>query len=188
MSVEGEFLEWRDEWKGSAAETCAWRVNAELFDLCRERMPGHTDLGETFTKVLVVGRTFLTQMEKHLEKSDERFVDGPHLLAKKLHECGRSVEEIISRANSIKDPCSEEGAEAIVSCVENFHNLIEPVRKKNSSSRIKMTSFCSKYLHCHAKRIYIFDLNARMAVNYFCKGRNIDAGDLDRLEVEFAET
>ena len=169
-----EYTQWYDRWESSGIIKETLGSSKHLHDLCDEWLPGHSDKLAVLTKVRMLGRFFITHMERHLIKVDEEFIDGPHRLAECLHANAAEVDRRIDEIRALDNPWAPEAEAKIVEIVEWMNDLITPVRSKN------MLVFCSKYLFSHtAGKVYIQDSWAFSAARKFRRKPRKKPGEPD---------
>lgn len=156
--VVAEYVSWYDDLMKRNVLQDVLEASNHMNKLCQEWLPDHTDLPSVMTKVRVVGRSFLTNMERHLKRDEEKLNDGPYLLAVLLHQNAAEVDERIRNLSTATDPWSVDAEQNVINIVQWMQDRIAEVQKK------KMYSFCSKYLFCHTQNVYIYDSRARASL------------------------
>jgi hypothetical protein len=130
----------------------AWgAVDEVLYGLCRE-YPFHHLLRGINAKVILIGRSFATGVERHIS-SDGTQGSSIGKLAEHLHAAHTEVDETIERLATLREPLNPEKLQVIVGEHGRFCRLISKIAREENA----LASFASKYLHFHCPVVPIYD-------------------------------
>lgn len=134
--------DYRDRWE---------LTDSILYEVC-QRHPGHGSLDVINAKVLLIGRGYMTGIERAIRSQDTQ---GSSLeqLASFLQENAKCVDHLISRLVALTNDISQHNQVAIISEHARFVQLLQKLTRDRLSTR----SFVSKYLHFHCPQVPIFD-------------------------------
>jgi len=131
---------------------CEWKLLGQtLYRLCQEN-PQHSNSGVVNAKLWLIGRTFQTGVERHV-KSSGGMGSSLDKMAKHLLRNGRKVDRLIKDVSALGEPLDLEKLSAIVRVHGTFCELVSRI----ANGRKQLVSFASKYLHCHAPVVPIYD-------------------------------
>lgn len=129
-----------------------WRLTDEvLYRLCRDH-PGHTDSEDVHAKLLIIGRSYATGIERKIP-SEGTPGSSVAQLARHLLANGAALEDIFTELGLIDEPLTSEKLRQIIGLHGRMVNLIRPIVRKQQSTR----SFVSKYMHFHCPAVPIYD-------------------------------
>ncbi len=129
--------------------------------LCR-RYPTHSDLNAVTAKVWIIGRSYATQIERHIS-SDGTQGSALSKLAQFLHEHHQQIDSLISAIRYVgdRDPQSLDD-EDIASMIGSHGRFVTLMRELTGQRSPR--SFASKYLHFHRPILPIYDSVAAAAL------------------------
>jgi hypothetical protein len=122
-----------------------------LYGLCK-KYPFHDDLPGVNAKVILIGRSFATGVERHIS-SDGTQGSSIEKLAHYLYEARSEVDETIKRLAALREPLNPEMLQLIVSEHGKYCRLISKIAREENA----LASFASKYLHFHCPVVPIYD-------------------------------
>ncbi len=138
-----------------------------LYSLC-ENCRDHRNLGETYTKVQLIGLAYRADPGRH----GKPIKDVAEFLTLKHSE----VDRIFNRLRKVSESNSSLNALVLQKVVEEHGSLLELLCKKFTKGRIPR-SFLSKYMHFHFPNIVpIFDSIADRKIRSFC----YESGELSK--------
>ena len=128
----------------------SWALMDEmLYRLCAEHI-GHGNAGAVNAKVLLIGRTFASGVERHVRSSGTQGsaigIMCDHILA---HH--REIDGIVTALRKIKEPLDATKLKEVVNGHGRFCALV------SKAARSVLVSFASKYLHFHCPVVPIYD-------------------------------
>jgi len=130
-------------------------TDAILYRLCRE-MPKHSDPGKTRAKLLIIGRSYATGIERAIP-SDGKQGSAIEQLADHLCRNAKRIDEQLGRLRRLDGSRVEHFRRAV-----DVHGKI--VRILGKICVRSPRSFVSKYLHFHFPIVPIYDRYARRAI------------------------
>jgi hypothetical protein len=129
-----------------------WGVtDCVLYDLCR-RHPGHREISAVSAKSLLIGRGFMTGIERHIKSSGSQGSSIAQLAAH-LHGNSSVVDGIISRLSKLRQPLDLQSLAIVVRKHGKFCELLAQISRDGNVP----ASFASKYLHFHCPAVPIYD-------------------------------
>jgi hypothetical protein len=150
-----ELQEFKDKW---ASYPSGWyHLNEALFDLF-QKYPKHRELGEITAKVIILGRTYSTGIERHVKNNSKN--GAINVIVDYLYENGSFVDRLLGRLIKIKEPLTEENLGVIIEVHEEVVSLLSKKLRNNNSAR----SFVSKYMHFHCRAVPIYDQIAKSSI------------------------
>jgi hypothetical protein len=141
-------------------------INEALYDLCA-RYPGHSQLGQILAKVLIIGRSYNTGLERRM-KSSGGMGEGIAKVGRHIYEHRGEVDGIFERLRTIAEPLSVEELGAIIAEHGRFHRLLREVTRNHGPVR----SFASKYMHFHCPAVPIYDSVSSAQLRKFVRWRD----------------
>lgn len=136
-----------------------WRaVDDVLYEVCR-RYPRHDENAGVGAKVLLIGRTYATGIERKI-KSTGAQGSSMTQLAGFLRKHHARVDAILSKLHGIAEPLDPDKLPAILDAHGRFVNLLKLLVRQGQTPR----SFAAKYLHFHCPALPIMDTVVTAAV------------------------
>jgi hypothetical protein len=118
------------------------RLDRSLYELC-EGMLQHRDFGEVRAKVVIIGRSYASGLERHAGGNPDGIVEA-------LIDAKRWLDPAVQRLRGIADCVPSAGRiEHIAMVHKRLQNQLDTMGL--------VRSFVSKYLHFHAPVVPIFD-------------------------------
>jgi hypothetical protein len=150
-----DLQEFRDKW---ASYPSGWyHLNEALYDLF-QKFKKHRNLGEIAAKVIILGRTYSTGIERHVRNSSKNA--AINVIIDYLYENGSFVDRQLSRLIKIKEPLTEEQLGVIIEVHEELVSFLSKKLRNNNRAR----SFVSKYMHFHCRSVPIYDQIAKASI------------------------
>lgn len=130
---------------------CWALTDQELYRLCR-KYPRHDDRAAVNAKLLIVGRSYATGIERQIPSSGSQ---GSSLaqLAGHLVEQAQLVDDLIQSLPAALEVLSEDLLEPVLEIHSRFVQLLQQVTRDDETPR----TFAAKYLHFHRPVVPIFD-------------------------------
>lgn len=125
-----------------------------LYDLCK-RFPNHKRRAGINAKLLVIGRTYATGIERAIKKKTPKSKSMTQL-TEHFWSNRRKVDKILSKLQGGKTLHSKKQLTKILSAHGKLLKLVQKILRNHQSPR----SFVSKYLHFHKHTVPIFDNEA----------------------------
>lgn len=146
-------------------------VQTELCSLCR-RHPAHTDKNVLFAKLLIIGRSYATGIERQIANRGKRRGRAIEILGDHLWKQRDKLDRIIASVASVDEPLNAAATRTILDAHGRLVRLIETVTEKQGRGTCAR-SFASKYLHFHNPAVPIYDSYAAKAArtHRFPRGR-----------------
>jgi hypothetical protein len=133
-------------------ESVSWElIDAVLLDLCA-RYPLHRDKRHVIAKVALIGRTYVTGIERAFDGGTKQG-DALSRVVDHIHRNGERLDQIVSTIPSQTNLLSDEALDPIVSAHYQFLQLLQECEHCHRNPR----SFVSKYLHFHRPNVPIYD-------------------------------
>jgi hypothetical protein len=128
-------------------------MDETMYALCR-RFPSHDDENGVNAKLWIIGRTYMTGIERKIH-SDGALGGSMTKLAKHLLKHRRKVDRLFSRLRGLREPLEPAKLRTIIDVHGQFISLLQSLRamRRNQSPR----SFASKYMHFHCPTVPIID-------------------------------
>ena len=136
-------------------------VQTELCSLC-QRHPTHTDKNVLFAKLLIIGRSYATGIERQIANSGNRRGRAIDILGDHLWRKHDELDRIIASVASVEEPLNAAATRTILDAHGRLVRLIETVTEKQGRGTCAR-SFASKYLHFHTPAVPIYDSYAAKA-------------------------
>jgi hypothetical protein len=153
--TKADLQEFKDKW---ASYKSGWyHLNEALFDLF-QKYPKHRKLGEIAAKVIILGRTYSTGIERHVKNSSKN--SAINVIVDYLYENGSFVDRLLGRLIKIKEPLTEKNLGVIIEVHGEVVSLLSKKLRNNNSAR----SFVSKYMHFHCRAVPIYDQIAKSSI------------------------
>lgn len=126
-------------------------LNRVLYDLCR-RYPDHARRDAINAKLWVIGRTYATGIERHIQTKGSQ---GSSLmqLAEHLWRHRRNVDACLNRLREVREPLAPAKLPIILAAHGRLLEILKPRMHRGMLPR----SFVSKYLHFHCPAVPIYD-------------------------------
>jgi hypothetical protein len=136
-----------------------WKASDKvLYDLCK-RFPDHQNRAGANAKLWVIGRAYATGIERQI-KSDGGQSSSMEQLAGRIWKNRFSVDRILKKLKSIREPLDENKLKVIVQAHAQLLQIVKKIVRRSETPR----SFVSKYLHFHCSAVPIFDTVADTAL------------------------
>lgn len=128
------------------------KVDDILYGLCR-KWPTHDDLGAVQAKVRIIGRVYMTGLERKGEKDKSKgiYETVATLFCKRRSWIDSELREL-SRCKTLSKPTCEK--------ILGTHGALVKLLRDGTKSQTNFRSFVSKYLHFHDPIVPIFDSRA----------------------------
>jgi hypothetical protein len=126
-------------------------ANKELVQLCR-KYPGHHDRSQVNAKLLIVGRSYATGIERKIESNGSQG-NALFRVADHFIHYADEIDKLIKTIPSTTDKLSKAALEPIITAHGKFVLLLAEVTRDEQSPR----SFASKYLHFHRPIVPVYD-------------------------------
>ncbi len=139
-------------------------IRETLYKLCKEH-PDHSHRASVNAKVLLIGRSFASGIERQVKSSGEAG-SAISIVAEHMYKQRRAIDRIMSDLAAMAEPLTEEKLEVIVDCHGRLCSILRQVTARKNPPR----SFVSKYLHFHCPLVPIFDSYAYDHVWRLCRG------------------
>lgn len=158
-----------------------WRLaDEQLYELCRQ-FPTHDRPDAVLAKLMIIGRTYATGLERSLGGSSALSRAASHL-ARHADE----VDLIIAQLDHLTEPLPREALNASLRAQSDLVRLLRPA----STHSRGLHSFATKYLHFHRPVVPLFDRLAEEGLRRLYRGQRIDAPiepepDFDPIYVQF---
>lgn len=127
-------------------------LNEALYGLC-DQYPDHSDRAATRAKVVIIGRTYATGLERHVESVDD--VGAVLYKARSWLDVGTS---------GLRSKRDHEPAVERIHRIALLHARVQRALGAITRNGNSVRSFVSKYLHFHAPVVPIFDHYASAAM------------------------
>lgn len=146
-------------------------VQTELCSLC-QRHPNHTDKNVLFAKLLIIGRSYATGIERQIANRGKRRGRAIEILGDHLWRKRDELDRIIASVASVEEPLNAAATRTILNAHGRLVHLVGSATAKRGSSTCAR-SFASKYLHFHNPAVPIYDSYAAKAAraHRFPRGR-----------------
>ncbi|MGH7133157.1 MAG: hypothetical protein ACREJO_14580 [Phycisphaerales bacterium] len=158
-----------------------WRLaDEQLYELCAQ-FPDHTRSDAVLAKLMIVGRTYATGLE--------RAIGGVGALARiTRHVCRHAdqLDEIISSLDGVTEPLQRDSLNCFLRAESDLVRLL-----RGASSRHRgLHSFATKYLHFHRPIVPLYDSLAEDGLRRLYRGQRIEAPidddpDFDPIYIHF---
>src|SRR5215813_11237711 len=133
-------------------EAASWElIDSVLLKLCKT-YPTHKDEKEVIAKVALIGRTYVTGVERAF-KGGSRQGDALTNVVEHMHSNWKAIDEIIDGIPNRTSKLAEEAIKPIVSGHSAFVRLMRRCKTCHRNPR----AFVSKYLHFHRPIVPIYD-------------------------------
>ena len=126
-------------------------LDQELYNLCAE-YPGHEDLNQVCCKVLIIGRTLTTGVERQIQTHGGFTADTITQLAEHLHAHSDGVDTVIDDAGD-HDVVSPHSISDAVQAHYDFLEILAGITRNGNRAR----SFAAKYMHFHNPSVPLWD-------------------------------
>jgi len=126
-----------------------------LYELC-QRHPTHVDRGEINAKVLIVGRSFATGIERAI-RTKKTQGSSMEQLADLLKRRGKEVDRLLAPLRELNGVLSTGQLRQVVDAHGALDRMISEITRDRRSTR----SFVSKYMHFHCPVVPMFDSYAQ---------------------------
>jgi hypothetical protein len=146
----------------------AGKLNQTLYDLCRNNQD-HTDKGWLFAKVGIIGRTYATGIERHVD-TNGKLDSALTIIVNSLFRNRTGLQAIMNDLASIHEPLDVATIEFIVARHGRFIKLLNRVPGMRSPA----PSFASKYMHFHCPAVPIYDSRANGELRRLLHGQQGD--------------
>ncbi len=129
-----------------------WKIIDEvLYRLCRDH-PKHSDLSSVTAKVVIIGRTYATGIERHVSTKGKQGSSISQVV--ELFFTRRiEIDQWLGGLVQITEPLTISGIEKILNVHGMILNLLTKLTKDGEAAR----SFVSKYMHFHNPVVPIYD-------------------------------
>jgi hypothetical protein len=135
-------------------------IDGVLYQLCR-RYPMHTDRLPVTAKVIIIGRTYATGIERKVPTTGTQGSSISQVVSC-LVSHGKELDEWLNQLEHIEEPLSGSNIEKILTVHGSILNLLRKLTIRGQAAR----SFVSKYLHFHNPTVPIYD---SIAANFLPK-------------------
>jgi hypothetical protein len=153
-----------------------WKTSDEvLYGLCKE-FPDHKDQGGVNAKLLVIGRSYNTGIERQIKAIKSKGTRGSSMeqLAEHIWKNHHKVNGIFENLSTVKEPLCESNLKTIVQAHKELCQLVQRLRTIRGTPR----SFVSKYLHFHYPAVPIYDTVAASRLGEIIPWKAADAAFL----------
>jgi hypothetical protein len=117
------------------------------YRLCRE-YPHHTELSSVFAKVLIIGRTYSTGVQRQLKKGETISE-----VAKLFVDQHKTMDNLLAALPSVRERLDGQSLRSVVEVHGHVVALLKPITRRSRSTR----AFVAKYLHFHNPIVPIYD-------------------------------
>lgn len=149
-----------------------WRLADTLLrDICN-KYPRHDAIGEVYAKVLIIGRSYASGIERQVKVTEEGKA-SLESIADCILEHGTEVNELIEAIDGCDKPRTSEPFKSALQSHLKMVKILESVTRENRTPR----SFASKYLHFHRSCVPIYDLIAEEKLKKLVRWREIKKGE-----------
>ncbi len=127
-----------------------WQNADEVLYRVARPHPGECTDAETNAKLLVIGRSYATGIERQVEDPKPTAMCR---LSKFFHHNRVAINVLLEETSGLVEPLSTEKLQAIVDIHGRFVALLKNVTRPDKTPR----TFASKYLHFHCPAVPIYD-------------------------------
>lgn len=120
-----------------------------------ERHPAHKRFDEVMAKVIIIGRTYASGIERHAAQ------DGLRGVVRTLVESGAWLDPLLDDLRAIGDVPTTETVSALASA---HGRVLSAIARADTRDGNRPRSFVSKYLHFHGRCFPIFDSLAQTRI------------------------
>lgn len=147
-------------------EAASWElIDSVLLNLCKT-YPAHKNEREVIAKVALIGRTYVTGVERAFE-GGSRQGDALTNIVEHMHGNWKAIDEIIDGIPSRLNKLTDGAIEPIVSGHSALMRLLRRCKKCHRNPR----AFVSKYLHFHRPTVPIYDSYVAGVISRVIGGR-----------------
>jgi len=142
-----DWKKWKAEYDESWVEyQTMWQIwNDVLYEMC-QRYPKHKRKKEIAAKVGLIGRSYMSGIERHSKKTIFGIIEF-------FHKHGSEIDDLFASLRSLKEPLTIEKLQLIVAVHGKFLSIL----RKMTRDRNTLRSFAAKYMHFHCSAVPIFD-------------------------------
>ena len=121
-----------------------------LYNVCKQ-FPGHKDLAGTIAKLWLIGRAYMTGIERQIKSNGMQ--SNSDQLADHIWGKRDDVDGILKNLESVGEPLAENNLKTIVQAQGQLLRIVKEITYPRSPR-----SFVSKYLHFHCPAVPIYDM------------------------------
>lgn len=121
-----------------------------LYDLCQKKLPNHDNKAAINAKLLIVGRSYATQIERKI-KSDGSQGNALWKLAGHFLRYKRRIDRLIEEI-PMGNQLTKDGLPAVAKAHASLVDILKEITEDQTTR-----SFCSKYLHFHRPIVPLYD-------------------------------
>lgn len=137
----------------------SWRpTDLQLRRLCEEH-PGHEDPGSVNAKLLIIGRSFATGIERKVKATGNQG-GALSIISRHLIQNAAEVDRLINSIPTEAEYLEDSRIEPVLQAHGEFVTLLRKITRKGQPPR----SFVSKYLHFHRPVVPLYDSYAQNVI------------------------
>jgi len=137
------------EHHGSDYDRCSSKFQEALYRLCRE-MPTHEREDEVWAKVFIIGRTYVTGLERRLPAGLQPIVEV-------LVGSRAWIDRELRALQKLQKHTDHEPSHDRLPRIARLHGRVVSVLATETRSGHRARSFVAKYLHFHAPVVPLYD-------------------------------
>lgn len=147
MVMIHDWTKWKDEYEKSWAEYKAMWItgNEVLYDMCI-KYPYHRRKNEIAAKVWLIGRSYMSGIERHSKK-------GLFDIVEFFYKNGKAIDALFASLRDVQEPLTTHKLQRIIEVHGKFLTILRKLTREGNTVR----SFASKYMHFHCAVVPIFD-------------------------------
>jgi hypothetical protein len=159
-----------------------WQIMDQiLYRLCSDH-PSHAKLSSVTAKVVMIGRTYATGIERKVSTKGTQGSSISQVVAL-LFSHRKTVDQWLSSLGQVAAPLTTPHIQAILTVHGLILNLLQDLTIDHQSAR----SFVSKYLHFHNPLVPIYDSIAAGFLPKFVRIRRIQIPTAENVDPIYAE-
>jgi len=147
MVVIHDWTKWEGDYEKSWAEYKSMWItgNKVQYDMCA-KYPYHRRKDEIAAKVWIIGRSYMSGIERHSRKGLVGTVEF-------FYKNGKAIDALFSSLKAVREPLTVQKVQHVI----DIHGKFLTILRKLTRNRNAIRSFASKYMHFHCAAVPIFD-------------------------------